>query len=91
MSKVRVICPNHGVIKEIEMACMWLGNPPMPEVQYAYCSKCGSKTIIEYDEEPHAKSWSYKDQNDFIKQYKKREVEFYRNKYKHKYPNLFKE
>lgn len=92
MSKVRVICPKHGVIKEIEMACMWLGRPPMPEFDNAYCPLCGSKTIIERDNEPMVKTWKhYEDDKKARDDYKKSEIEHYRNKYKDKYPNLFKD
>jgi hypothetical protein len=77
MSKVKVICPNHGIVQEIEMACMWIGNPPMPEIDFAFCSKCGSKTVIERDKNlSMSYMWTYKDE------YKDSEVKFYREKYK---------
>lgn len=80
MSEVRVICPNHGVIKRIEMACMWMGRPPMPEIDNAFCPICGAKTVIERDEQPSLSycSWSQKDDND----YKLAEIKRYREKYK---------
>lgn len=85
MALVRVICPNHGVVKTIEMACMWLGRPPMPEIEDAYCPKCGAHTVIERDKEPDVKSWSYtqnrKDDND----YKSSEIDYYRKKYKREF------
>lgn len=85
MALVRVICPNHGVVHKIEMACMWIGRPPMPEIENAYCPKCGAKTVIERDAEPDIKSWCYeqntKDNND----YKDSEIRYYRKKYKREF------
>jgi hypothetical protein len=84
VSKVRVICPNHGIIQEIEMACTWLGRPPIPEIDYAFCPKCGAKTVIERDKQESygsytfGSTWSQKDNND----YKEREIKLYREKYK---------
>jgi len=80
MSEVLVICPNHGIIKRIEMDCMWLGKPPMPEIENAYCPLCGAKTVIEYPKRSHTSSWTYNrtDEND----YKQEEINHYRQKYK---------
>lgn len=78
MSEVRVICPNHGIIKKIEMACMWVGRPPVPEIDYAFCPWCGANTVIERDEQYSYDSWSQKDNND----YKLSEIKRYREKYK---------
>lgn len=85
MAKVRAICPNHGIVYEIEMACMWMGRPPVPEIENAYCPKCGAKTVIERDAEPDISSWHYeqnrKDNND----YKDSEIRYYRKKYKREF------
>ena len=81
MAKVRAICPNHGIVYEIEMACMWLGRPPMPEIEYAYCPKCGSKTVIERDPEPDIKSWCYEQNSRDNNDYKDSEIRYYRKKY----------
>lgn len=82
MAKVRVICPNHGIVHTIEMACMWLGRPPMPEIENAYCPKCGAKTVIERDKEPDIKSWTYYQNSKDDNEYKEAEIKFYRTKYK---------
>jgi hypothetical protein len=81
MSEVLVICPNHGIIKRVEMACMWLGRPPMPEVENAFCPLCGAPTVIERPKNDHqAKSWTYNKKDD--NKYKESEIKFYRDKYK---------
>jgi predicted RNA-binding Zn-ribbon protein involved in translation (DUF1610 family) len=80
MAETKVICPNCGIIKRIEMACMWLGRPPMPEIENAFCPKCGAKTVIERDKESTSMSWNYNKKND--NDYKKREIDYYRDKYK---------
>lgn len=61
MAETKVICPNCGIIKRIEMACMWVGRPPIPEIDDAFCPRCGAKTIIERGIETSSVSWtSYK-------------------------------
>jgi len=63
MSKIRVYCPNHGLLKEIEMDCMWVGKPPMPEYEDAFCPKCGAKTRIVRDKKEHlVYSWTAQDE-----------------------------
>jgi hypothetical protein len=57
-SNVRVYCPNHGLIKTIEMDCMWKGRPPMPEIEDAFCPKCGERTKI-VKSKPHRESYSW--------------------------------
>lgn len=79
MSKVRVICPKHGIIKEIEMACMWLGRPPFPEVDNAYCPYCGAKTVVERDNEPMVKTWTYQSDD---RDCRKRMIDAHRKRYK---------
>jgi len=78
MTQVRVICKNHGVIKTIEMSCMWVGQPPNPEVAFRHCPLCGERTVIEQDEETIG-HWSYsrKDSDEI----KRKEVEYYKKKY----------
>jgi len=70
MSKVRVYCPNHGLIKEIEMDCMWLGNPPMPEIEDAFCPKCGAKTTIKRSKE-HNTSYNWTAQDETKERYRR--------------------
>lgn len=82
MAETKVICPNCGIIKRIEMACMWLGRPPMPEIEDAFCPRCGAKTVIERGKEPSSVSWNSKS-ND--QDYKKREIDYYRDKYKREF------
>jgi len=66
MAVTKVICPVHGVIKEIEMACMWKGRPPMPEIDDAFCPLCGSKTVIKRGKDMNVVySWSCKDEEKF--------------------------
>jgi len=61
VAEIKVICPNCGIIKRIEMACMWLGRPPIPEIDNAFCPICGAKTIIERGIETSSAGWtSYK-------------------------------
>jgi len=81
MSEVLIICPNHGIIKRIEMACMWLGRPPVPEVENKFCPLCGAPTVIEYPKHDYQmKSWTYNKKDD--NKYKESEIRFYRDKYK---------
>lgn len=81
MSQVRVICPNHGIINTIEMAVTWIGRPPNPEVDFAFCPTCGSKTVIERDtyqsDTGYATSLTQKE----LEAIKRKEIEFYRHKY----------
>jgi|WetSurMetagenome_2_1015567.scaffolds.fasta_scaffold126852_6 hypothetical protein len=70
MSKVRIYCPNHGLIKEIEMDCMWLGHPPMPEIEYAFCPKCGEKTTIKRSK-PYNKVYEWTDQDEKKERYRR--------------------
>jgi len=70
MSKVRVYCPNHGLIKEIEMDCMWVGKPPMPEIEDAFCPKCGEKTTIKRSKE-HNSSYNWTDQDKNKERYRR--------------------
>jgi hypothetical protein len=64
MTKVRIYCPNHGLIKEIEMDCMWVGKPPIPEIEDAFCPKCGSPTKIVRDKKNHSSyNWTREDES----------------------------
>jgi hypothetical protein len=58
MAKHRAICPVHGIVKEIEMACMWLGRPPIFEIDFAHCPKCGAKCRIEKDKYEGTAYWA---------------------------------
>lgn len=91
MAEVLVICPNHGIVKRIEMDCMWLGRPPMPEVENAFCPICGAKTIIERPDRKATHSvytWTKKD----ARKAKQDEIDYYKEKYKDKFKkNRFKD
>ena len=80
MSKVRAICPNHGIVQEIDMACTWVGKIPSLETDFKFCPKCGERTVIERDMDYQYGSYvySYKDDNE----YKQKEINRYREKYK---------
>ena len=60
MGTITVICPEHGIIEIIQMDCMWLGHPPNPIFENAYCPKCGKKTTIERqgDDTTYKAYWS---------------------------------
>lgn len=81
MNQIRVICPNHGIISKIEMACMWVGKPPEPETECAFCPKCGSKTVIERDPPQNTSYISSSLTQKELKDIKRKEIEFYRKKY----------
>jgi hypothetical protein len=80
MSEIRVICPNHGIINRVNMDVMWIGEPPRPETTNAFCPLCGAKTIIERDELRSSVSYTYSKNDD--KEYKEREINYYKEKYK---------
>jgi hypothetical protein len=55
---VRVYCPNHGLIETVETDVFYKGKSPMPEVNNAFCPKCGSPTNLVRSK-PHRKSYSW--------------------------------
>ena len=83
MSKVRAICPNHGVVKEIEMACTWVGKIPSLETDFKFCPKCGARTVIERDVDySQSASYTYTYPSNDNNDYKQQEINRYREKYK---------
>jgi len=77
MSKIRVICPNHGIVQTIEQDAMWVGKRPSP---HYFCPKCGAKTVVEHPRRPQYKVYvaSSKKEQDEAKQ---REIDYYKKKY----------
>lgn len=68
MSKVRAICPNHGIIKEIDTEYMWIGKIPSLETDFMFCPKCGARTVIERDSDQwQCASYTHKYTYDYMK------------------------